>query len=671
MRPVQTNTSVQSYAVVARVRAYGLIVTLVLALCAAALPVQAQIAFRAAGPQSSGTGASITATIPAGVQSGDLAVLIIAGRPTNTTQPSAPTGWTLRSSSLREVGANDLKIMTFYRVLGASNPNPVVSLPSAWQGNAAGMSAQIVVWSGVNTTTPFDVADVTGNGAAATIWAPPAITTATNGARVVSAAATSDDNALFIGTAQGFTVRIGGANYDTTTGGDHSVGLFDKDQPTAGPVSLMQWRQAANASDPWAGITFALRPAFVNTSPTFSLTSPADGAAFAWPANITLSATASDSDGTIARVEFQIDGNFGENETFTITQPPYTMVWTPEPVVQPPSGYWYTVTAAAYDNQGAVAWTAVTIYLDTPPAVSLTSPTANATFTVPASIPLQAQASDVGGSVSRVEFYHGTTLITTLTAPPYNFNWTGVPQGSYSLTARAFDNLGLQTTSTPVIVTVNGGVATLYFVHVDHLNTPRLVANQSGQTVWRWDQQEPFGVNLPDENPSGLGAFEFPLRFPGQYADKETNLVYNWMRDYDPSLGRYLEADPIGLDGGLNLFGYVDGRPILRTDMRGLAPDGCGSGWFGQFIPNSGFKTCCDSHDLCYEDCNGPNQLQCDMDFCKCVLRKCETPYYSGAARRICHNDATMYCTGMWFSDTAVRAFVESRANCRQCKPNK
>jgi RHS repeat-associated protein len=57
--------------------------------------------------------------------------------------------------------------------------------------------------------------------------------------------------------------------------------------------------------------------------------------------------------------------------------------------------------------------------------------------------------------------------------------------------------------------------------------------------VWRWDQQEPFGVNVPDENPGELGAFEFPLRFPGQYFDKETNLHYNYFRDYDPGLGSY------------------------------------------------------------------------------------------------------------------------------------
>jgi RHS repeat-associated protein len=87
--------------------------------------------------------------------------------------------------------------------------------------------------------------------------------------------------------------------------------------------------------------------------------------------------------------------------------------------------------------------------------------------------------------------------------------------------------------------------------------------------VWRWDQQEPFGVNLPDENPSALGTFEFPLRLPGQYADKETNLHYNYFRDYDSNIGRYVESDPVGLAGGLNTYAYVNGNPIALTDPTG------------------------------------------------------------------------------------------------------
>jgi RHS repeat-associated protein len=109
-----------------------------------------------------------------------------------------------------------------------------------------------------------------------------------------------------------------------------------------------------------------------------------------------------------------------------------------------------------------------------------------------------------------------------------------------------------------------------YFIHVDHLNTPRLVANATGQTVWRWDQQEPFGNNPADQNPSGLGVFDLPLRLPGQTYDVETGLHYNYFRDYDPTVGRYGESDPIGLRGGLNTYAYVHASPLKYGDKFGL-----------------------------------------------------------------------------------------------------
>jgi RHS repeat-associated protein len=63
--------------------------------------------------------------------------------------------------------------------------------------------------------------------------------------------------------------------------------------------------------------------------------------------------------------------------------------------------------------------------------------------------------------------------------------------------------------------------------------------------VWRWDQGEPFENDVPNADPDGDGiAFDFPLRFPGQYFDRETNLAYNVARDYDAGTGRYIEADP-------------------------------------------------------------------------------------------------------------------------------
>jgi RHS repeat-associated protein len=109
-----------------------------------------------------------------------------------------------------------------------------------------------------------------------------------------------------------------------------------------------------------------------------------------------------------------------------------------------------------------------------------------------------------------------------------------------------------------------------YYIHTDHLDTPRTITNGAGQVVWTWSNDDPFGYNAPNENPTGLGNFTCNLRFPGQYFDKETNVHYNYFRDYDPAIARYIESDPSGLAGGTNTYAYVDGNPISYTDPLGL-----------------------------------------------------------------------------------------------------
>jgi RHS repeat-associated protein len=109
----------------------------------------------------------------------------------------------------------------------------------------------------------------------------------------------------------------------------------------------------------------------------------------------------------------------------------------------------------------------------------------------------------------------------------------------------------------------------IFFVHADHLNAPRALMNSTNQLRWRWTS-DPFGLVPPEDNPSGLGAFALNLRLPGQVYDIESNLHYNYFRDYDPGTGRYTQSDPIGLAGGINTYAYVSNQPTRFTDPKGL-----------------------------------------------------------------------------------------------------
>jgi RHS repeat-associated protein len=120
-------------------------------------------------------------------------------------------------------------------------------------------------------------------------------------------------------------------------------------------------------------------------------------------------------------------------------------------------------------------------------------------------------------------------------------------------------------TTTPIAIDV-------FYVHADHLNTPRVITRPSdNKVVWSWEPTEAFGNTLPNENPSALGVFKYNNRFDGQQYDQETGTYYNYFRDYDPARGGYIQSDPIGLEGGINTYGYVENSPLDSTDMFGLS----------------------------------------------------------------------------------------------------
>src|SRR5690606_24288795 len=113
------------------------------------------------------------------------------------------------------------------------------------------------------------------------------------------------------------------------------------------------------------------------------------------------------------------------------------------------------------------------------------------------------------------------------------------------------------------------------FVHPDHLGAPQKMTDVDRNIVWDASFL-PFG-----EEDSLTGSAANDNRFPGQRREAETGLHYNYFRDYDPTTGRYLQSDPIGLAGGINTYGYVNGNPVMYTDPTGENPvAGCAVGSF-------------------------------------------------------------------------------------------
>ena len=102
-----------------------------------------------------------------------------------------------------------------------------------------------------------------------------------------------------------------------------------------------------------------------------------------------------------------------------------------------------------------------------------------------------------------------------------------------------------------------------YYVNPDYLGAPQSITDKNDNTVWKWDH-DPFGNGQP------IGTITYNVRFPGQYYDAETGLFYNYFRDYNPAIGRYVQSDPIGLRGGVNTYAYVGGNPVSGFDPNGI-----------------------------------------------------------------------------------------------------
>lgn len=206
------------------------------------------------------------------------------------------------------------------------------------------------------------------------------------------------------------------------------------------------------------GYVTASAPAFVrildSRPPAVVMTGPSPGASVLASAALTLTATALSPDSSIDHVDFYA----GAAKIGTATTAPYQFLWAT------PSGGPLSLTATAVDARGVSGTSTavgITVTGSAPPTVTLTSPTNGATYTAPATIPLAANATAVGGSVAKVEFFNGATKIGTATTAPYTASWTSVAAGSYSITAKVTDNLNATATSAGASVTVTAPPPTI------------------------------------------------------------------------------------------------------------------------------------------------------------------------------------------------------------------
>jgi RHS repeat-associated protein len=200
-------------------------------------------------------------------------------------------------------------------------------------------------------------------------------------------------------------------------------------------------RGAATAS---ASVTISVG---ANAAPSVQLTAPATGMTASAPAAVDLTASASDSDGSIANVDFYVGSTLVGSDTTS----PYTARWSATQAGT------YSLTAVAKDNGGQTATSAVvsvTIRANVAPSVQLTAPMSGGQGTAPTTVIVAAAATDSDGSIASVDFFAGTTLLGTDATAPYSVTWSASQPGTYNLTAVARDNGAATTTSQPVSASI-------------------------------------------------------------------------------------------------------------------------------------------------------------------------------------------------------------------------
>jgi beta-glucanase (GH16 family) len=238
-----------------------------------------------------------------------------------------------------------------------------------------------------------------------------------------------------------------------------------------------------------------------NPAPVVSISSPLNDANFNTGDNIVINATASDENGSVSKVDFY-NGNVLLG---TANASPYSFSWA-----NAPAGV-HTLLAKATDNEGGVGTSnQVRVFVaatdNQAPTVSISAPEAGATYIKPATIAITADAADADGSVYKVEFYNGATLLSTDLTSPYSYNWAVSTPGDYSISAKVYDNGNLATTSEAVTVTVidNSIVADAFGIFSDRPAVTQKLTLGVDANLYIWNNMAPVAGATPYEGSNVL-----------------------------------------------------------------------------------------------------------------------------------------------------------------------
>ncbi len=144
-------------------------------------------------------------------------------------------------------------------------------------------------------------------------------------------------------------------------------------------------------------------------------------------------------------------------------------------------------------------------------------------------------------------------------------NQQGLAMSKLRITNKSALKMGVVTGALLALISICFNAhAEIYYYHNDHLGAPQVITNQNQQVVWR-GVKKPFG-----ETEEVVNTIENNIGLPGQYLDRESGNYYNYFRDYDSTVGRYVQSDPIGLEGGMNTYGYAYQNPTMYIDAFGL-----------------------------------------------------------------------------------------------------